>query len=483
MSEERRFGPKGPAVTRTGQLALAALAMAGLAGAVLVACGGGSGGGGSAVALPPASAPAPAASSPAAAAASTPASTLSLAAQVGQKMFFDKNLSGSGAMSCASCHDPAHAYAPANDLSVQLGGVHMDKAGLRAVPSLRYKDITPAYADLLDNPDGISVPGPGGGFAWDGRADTLAAQARIPLLDPLEMANASSADVVKKLQAADYAPLIAKAFGEKVFDDSDAAFAKALQALQAYQLEDRSFHPYSSKFDLYAANKIGGNLTPAETRGLKVFTNPATGNCASCHYQGAGLNGSSALFTDFSYEAIGVPRNANIPANNDLKYFDMGVCGPLRTDHAPAAPNAANSFCGMFKAPTMRNVATRQAFFHNGVMHSLEQVIRFYNTRDTRPELWYPTVGGTPKEKNDADFPAYGLITTQYTGGKVKKFDDLPPAYVPNIDTQLPMDGRAAGSAPPMSEQDIADLICFLNTLSDADTKPATPVKPGACVN
>lgn len=478
---EHRSGPKGPAVTRAGWLGLATLAVAGVAGGVLMSCGGGGGGGAAAVALPPAAAPAAPANSPAAPAAA--GSTLSLAAQVGQKMFFDKNLSGSGAMSCASCHDPAHAHAPANDLSVQLGGVHMDQAGLRAVPSLRYKDITPAYADLLDNPDGISVPGPGGGFTWDGRADTLAAQARVPLLDPIEMANASTADVVNKLKAADYAPLMAKAFGEKVFDDSDAAFANALLALQAYQLEDTSFHPYSSKFDLYAANKIGGNLTPAETRGLKVFTNPATGNCASCHYQGAGLNGSSALFTDFSYEAISVPRNAGIPANNDLKYFDMGVCGPLRTDHAPAAPNAANSFCGMFKAPTMRNVATRQTFFHNGVMHSLEQVIRFYNTRDTQPELWYPTVGGTPKAKNDPDFPTYGLVTTQYTGGKVQKYDDLPPAYAPNIDTQLPMDGRAAGTAPPMSEQDIADLICFLNTLSDADTKPATPVKPGACVN
>ena len=452
--------------------------MAALCAAVALAdCGGGDGGTAAAVAVPPAATAAAAPAAPAAA-----GSTLSLAAQVGQKMFFDKKLSGSGAMSCASCHDPAHAHAPANDLSVQLGGPKLDQAGLRAVPSLRYKDITPAYADLLDNPDGISVPGPGGGLAWDGRADTLAAQARIPLLDPIEMANAGSADVVKKLQAADYAPLIAKAFGPRVFDDSDAAFESALKALQAYQLEDKSFHSYSSKFDLYAGNKIGGELTPAETRGLKVFTNPATGNCASCHYQGAGLNGSSALFTDFSYEAIGVPRNAAIPANKDPLYFDMGVCGTLRTDHRPAAPNAANGYCGMFKAPTMRNVATRTAFFHNGVMHSLEQVIRFYNTRDTQPQLWYPTVDGKPRAVNDPAFPTYGLITTQYTGGKVQKYNDLPPAYAANIDTQMPMDGRRAGSAPPMSEQDIADLVCFLNTLSDADTTPAMPPKPGACV-
>jgi cytochrome c peroxidase len=116
-------------------------------------------------------------------------------------------------------------------------------------------------------------------------------------------------------------------------------------------------------------------------------------------------------------------------------------------------------------------------------MHSLEQVIRFYNTRDTQPELWYPTIGGQPRITNGPSFPSYGLITTQYTGGHVQKYNDLPAAYAPNIDTQLPMDGRAAGSAPPMSEQDIADLICFLNVLSDADTTPATPPKAGACVN
>ena len=426
------------------------------------------------------------ASTPAAATASASAasaSTLSLAAQVGQKMFVDATLSGSGKLSCAGCHDPQSAYGPPNALAVQLGGVALTTAGLRSPPSLRYKDATPPYADLLDNPDGISAPGPGGGFTWDGRAATLADQAKLPLLDAREMANASGDDVVRKLQASAYADLFRQAFGAAAFDDPAAAFGNAVAALQAYQLEDKSFHPYNSKFDLYAGNKIGGTLTAAETRGLKVFSNPQTGNCASCHYQGAGLNGSSALFTDFSYEAIGVPRNAAISANADPAFRDMGICGPERADHLPAGAGAADAFCGMFKAPTLRNVATRRAFFHNGVMHTLEQTIRFYNTRDTRPELWYPTVGGTPKARNDADFPTYGLITTQYVGGTVQKFDDLPSAYRANIDTQLPMDGRAAGSAPPMSEQDIADLVCFLNTLTDADQTPATPPAAGACVD
>ncbi|VTU40266.1 cytochrome-c peroxidase [Variovorax sp. PBL-E5] len=442
----------------------------------LTACGGGSGGGASVpvAALPPAAGSSASTGTPA-----SPSTPLSLAAQVGARMFVDQTLSDSGKMSCATCHDPNSAYGPPNDLSVQLGGTRLNRSGTRAVPSLRYKDVTPPYADLLDNPDGISVPGPGGGFTWDGRAPTLAAQAQIPLLDPNEMANASAADVVARLQAGPYAGLFKQAFGADAFADTNAAFQNARNALQAYQLEDPSFHPYSSKFDLYAGNKIGGNLTVAEARGLKVFANPNTGNCASCHYQGAGLNGSSALFTDFSYEAIGVPRNTAIPANADPSHFDIGICGPLRTDHPPVP---GNTFCGMFKAPTLRNVALRQSFFHNGVMHSLEQVIRFYNTRDTMPELWYPTVGGTPKATPDAGFPAYGLITTQYTGGTVKKYDDLPPSFVGNIDTQLPMDGRAAHSTPPMSEQDITDLICFLKTLTDGYKPPATAPTSDACI-
>ena len=418
--------------------------------------------------------------SPALSSATSSASPLSLAAQAGEKMFSDTTLSASGKMSCATCHSPNLAYGPPNALPVQPGGADLQSAGLRAAPSLRYKDNTPPYADLLDNPDGLSVPGPGGGFTWDGRAATLADQARIPLLAPHEMANASTADVVAKLQAASYADLFKQAFGKDIFTQPDTAFSSALQALQAYQLEDPDFHPYSSKFDLYAGNKIGGALTPSEARGLKVFADPATGNCASCHYQGAGLNGSSALFTDFSYEAIGVPRNLDIQANADPAWFDMGLCGPFRTDH-PAAPG--NVFCGMVKTPTLRNVATRKSFFHNGVMHSLEQVIRFYNTRDTLPEIWYPTAGGTPKATPDADFPAYGLITTQYDGGTVQKFNDLPPLFVRNIDTQMPMDGRAAHSQPPMSEQNIADLICFLNTLTDGYKPPSAFPVSGACTS
>lgn len=364
---------------------------------------------------------------------------LSPAALVGQRMFFDRALSGSGQMSCSTCHDPAHAYAPGNALAVQPGGKSTSSLGTRAVPSLRYKQFTPPYADLLVNPDGYSAPGPGGGFTQDGRAPTLADQAKIPLLAVNEMANKSPADVVDRISRSDYADLFRAAFGGDVFKRPDEAFQRAAEALQAFQLEDYSFHPFSSKYDLHVRHKIGGQFTDAERRGLGVFLDPKKGNCAACHFTGAGLQGSSGLFTDYSYEAIGVPRNPDIPANKDAKYYDLGLCN--RPDHPLPG---SQQYCGMFKTPTLRNVATRQVFFHNGQIKSLRDAVRFYNTRDTSPELWYPTLNGV-----------------------VQKFNDLPRRFQANIDRQAPLIGQAAGSAPVLSEQDIDDLVVFLNTLTD----------------
>jgi cytochrome c peroxidase len=465
----------------------AALALLGLA-----ACGGGS-------------APVGGAGSPSAAAAGT--TRLSLAAQVGQKAFFDQTLSGGKNMSCASCHSPQYAYGPPNSLSVQLGS-DPSRAGVRATPSLRYKDATPPYSDNAANPDGVTLAAAGGGFMWDGRAATLAAQAGMPLLNPLEMNNASKADVVAAVQKGAYAALFKQAFGADVFANADAAFADLGAALQAFETEDDSFHPYSSKFDLYVHNKLGGTLTAAETRGLRVFNRGDGGNCAACHYAGVNFDGNQGLMTDFTYQALGAPRNDSsipgnpdpIPANDaDAAYFDMGLCGPYRSDHAPAAPDTANPYCGKFKVPTLRNVATRSAFFHNGVFHSLDQVVHFYNTRDTHPEFWYPATGGSGSAQAT---PAWALQPAVVPGATVHKFNDLPPAQQGNVDEEVPLgsgsappdkvdattlgDGvqpRAPGSAPAMSEQDLADLVCFLGTLSDGYQPPATAPASGSCVD
>ena len=120
----------------------------------------------------PAAAPAPAQ-----AAAPARARDASLSA-LGRSVFFDPSLSGSGRMACATCHDPRHAYGPPNALPVQLGGAHLDRQGMRAVPSLRYVlNRTPAwFKEYVYNPAERAREGnepPSGGFGWDGRFNTL----------------------------------------------------------------------------------------------------------------------------------------------------------------------------------------------------------------------------------------------------------------------------------------------------------------------
>ena len=402
---------------------------------------------------------------------------LSVQAQVGQQLFFDTNLSGSKKLSCASCHDPSNHYAQSNTLPVQLGGTSLTTPGFRAVPTLTYKQYTPPYDDNAANPDGVSTNAPGGGFTWDGRADTLAQQVSIPLLSSFEMANASQAAVVTVVQNANYAALFEQAYGVNVFSNTQTAFTDIGLALQQYQLEDPSFHPYTSKYDYVAVLQLSNGqpvaFTAAEIRGFAVFFNPGTpqqpgGNCFACHYNGPANGGGGAEFSDYTYQALGVPRNPNIPANATRillpSYYDLGLCtavnpNPVNAYLTPHVLPGSGPMCGMFKVPTLRNTATRKVFFHNGVFNSLAQVIDFYNTRDTNPSAWYPTVNGV-----------------------VQNFNDLPSLYKANVDvSDVPFD-LTPGATPHMTAQNIADLQCFLETLTDGYVQGITPQDPN-CIN
>ena len=231
------------------------------------------------------------------------------------------------------------------------------KAGTRAVPSIRYKDATPPYADNAANPDGVTLAAAGGGFMWDGRAATLADQAMLPLLNPLEMNAASKADVVAALQSGTYADLFKQAFGADAFSDVATAFADLGLALQAYEREDIDFHPYTSKFDLYVHNKIGGTLTAAEERGLRVFNGGDIANCAACHYAGVNFDGNQGLMTDFTYQALGAPRNdSSIPGNPDPIPANDADADVLRP--RPVRPAAHRSLAGTHRhaGPVLRQV-------------------------------------------------------------------------------------------------------------------------------
>ena len=356
---------------------------------------------------------------------------------IGRELFSDPALSASGKMACAGCHDPKHNFGPPNDAPVQRGG-NGHRAGLRAVPSLKYSQNTPPFtAHFIDDEGDDSVDqGPAGGRTWDGRSQSLHDQARLPLFSSFEMANPDADAVVLKVRRARYAGEFRAAFGEKVFDSRTLAFKGVLMALEAYQQDPGEFYPYSSKYDAWLRHEI--SLSPQEARGLAAFNDPAKGNCARCH-PAAARNGAFPQFTDFGFAAIGVPRNASIPANADAHYYDLGLCGPLRADLRDHS-----EYCGMFRTPSLRNVALRPVYFHNGVTHSLADAVRFYAERDTRPQKWY-------RRTRD---------------GRVAIFDDLPAVYWANVDRQAPF-GRREGEKPALSEQEIEDVVAFLRTLSD----------------
>jgi cytochrome c peroxidase len=357
---------------------------------------------------------------------------------VGRALFFDRSLSASGRLACATCHDPRHAFGPANALAVQRGGRSTQAAGVRAVMSLMYTQNLPPFTEhyVEDEGDDSVDQGPAGGRTWDGRAQSAHDQARLPLFSPLEMGNSSPAAVLARVARSPYVALFRATFGEHVFDDPILAFKGVLLALEIFQQSPADFYPYSSKYDAWLRHQV--SLSVEEARGLETFNDPAKGNCARCHPSGVRA-GAFPQFTDFGYAALGVPRNAAIPVNANRDYFDLGLCGPLRTDLT-----AHKDYCGLFRTPSLRNVALRRVFFHNGAVRTLEDAVRFYAERDTQPQKWYPRA---------AD-------------GTILKFDDLPDEYQGNVDREAPFD-RHPGDSAALTHGDIEDLVAFLRTLTD----------------
>lgn len=357
------------------------------------------------------------------------AARLSAQATLGEKIFFDVTLSASGRQACASCHSPDVGHAADNALPVQLGGPLLDQPGVRSSPGLNYLFSNQAFHFDAEGT-------PTGGFFWDGRAASLQAQAQAPLLNPREMGNASVSEVIDKLSRAVYADEFKQVFGADIFTRVDDAMASLTLALERYQLEDPAFRAFSSKYDEFLRGRAA--LSAQEARGLELFNNPDKGNCAGCHPSDKAADGSHPLFTDFTYDNLGVPRNAALVQNSDPAFFDLGLCA--RSDLA-----ARTELCGAFKVPSLRNVAQRKAYFHNGRFSTLKEVVTFYVERDTRPEKWYSL---------NAD-------------GTVNKFDDLPVPYHANVNTtEVPYD-RKLGDAPALSDAEVDDVVAFLKTLSD----------------
>jgi cytochrome c peroxidase len=329
---------------------------------------------------------------------------------LGKDIFTDKNLSTPGGLACSSCHATATAFSDPNHSIVSEGAVD-GLYGNRNAPMAAYASFNPPFH--------YSAPDSGyaGGLFLDGRANTLEEQAQKPFLNPLEMANPDVATIFLKLQSASYYSLFTQVYPHVL--DANTAFADMADAIASYE-RSPELNPFTSKFDYYLAGQAA--LTAEELSGYNLFSDTTRAKCANCHLVTPDGASGKILFTDFTYNNDGVPKNPNNPyytiptAFNQLgsNYIDYGL-GSILNDP---------TLNGQFRVSSLRNVALTAPYFHNGVYNTLEEVVHFYNVRDA---------------------PGSGIA---------------PPEVAANIDT-------AETGNQHLTAQEEADIVAFLKTLTD----------------
>lgn len=358
------------------------------------------------------------------------AGDLSAKERLGKRIFFDTNLSVPKGQSCGSCHDPKAGFADPDPDSPTSAGAITNRFGSRNAPSAAYAFGTPAALTKIGDTWF-------GGTFWDGRTNSLVDQAKQPFLNPVEMNNPSKARVVNTIRKSDYAKLFRKVWGAGAFGNVSTAYERITSSLAAYQ-RSAEVNPFTSKFDYYLKGQA--RLTPAEMMGLQVFN--GKGQCSSCHTSGGtgfGMTPQGPLFTNHQYSNVGTPRNSlslffNMPKTINPAgdaFIDYGLGAVLARRAVPGAPGAM----GLFKTPTLRNVAKTSPYMHNGVFAALIDVVHFYNMRD---------VAGTPM-----------MPVTMPNGSPM-----LPPEVMQNLNTTQM--GKLG-----LTRQEGMALVAFMNTLTD----------------
>ena len=324
--------------------------------------------------------------------------------ELGKSIFFDGDLSANNNQSCAACHAPESGWTGPDPVLNAAGAVYEgsieDRFGNRKPPSSAYATPSPILHYVIEKKEALFI----GGNFWDGRAtgeklgSPAAEQALGPFLNPLEQALTDATEVITKICASTYNGLFIQICGADACDTTDpdnvsAAYDCVGLSVAAYE-GSPEVNPYSSKYDAYLAGAVG--LTKEENTGLNLFK--SKGKCANCHVLDPGPNGEPPLFTDFTYDNLGVPRNPDNPFYSEpdfnpseFSWIDLGLGRFLasRTDYEQFA--GANN--GKQKVPTLRNVdkwdpelgPQVKAYAHNGYFKSLWQIVHFYNTRDAKP--------------------------------------------------------------------------------------------------
>jgi cytochrome c peroxidase len=350
--------------------------------------------------------------------------------QLGKDLFYDRNLSKYNNQACAACHGPEVGYTGPSEFINIHGGVYEGSTGAfgnRKPPTAAYAGDSPIL--YYDN-----VAGWVGGMFWDGRAtgwtmgDPLAEQAKGPFLNPKEQAIPDAKTLCEKVKASSYFGLFVEVWGKTpntkkqtpkqqqkqktTLDCTDdtavgVAYNDIAISIAAYE-RSQEVSSFTSKFDGFwdKAKMKGKDVTQIsmvnwekykwlglnndQLQGLAVFNTKA--QCSSCHTLNEGTAGYP-LFTDFSYDNLGIPKNLKNPATiANPSWADPGLGGfLLNTQYS----GVSSTEIGKFKVPTLRNVDLRpfpefiKAYGHNGYFKSLEEIVHFYNTRDD-VQLWPP---------------------------------------------------------------------------------------------
>jgi cytochrome c peroxidase len=373
--------------------------------------------------------------------------------KLGKEIFFDKQLSINKNQACAACHAPEVGFTGPDSIINVMGSVYegsvAGRFGNRKPPAAAYAGNSPN----LSNSTGTWI----GGMFWDGRAtgwtlgDPLAEQAKGPFLNPMEQDLPDAACVVYRVVTSDYKHLYKQVWGElnikwpknicsevvamppEDMTKVNESYTKIARSIAAYE-RSKEVSSFTSKYDDYLKGKA--KLTDQEKRGLKLFMGNRA-KCANCHVP--------PLFTDFSYDNLGIPKNPMNPfyyeqmwngLGGGINWIDYGLGGFLNTTPYNQSASANN---GKQKVPTLRNVDKKpypdfmKAYGHNGYFKSLDQIVHFYNTRDVPNAGW-----------NGVKWPAPEVS------------DNMNAAEMGNLGLTV-------------SEE--KDIVAFLKTLTDRDDK------------
>ena len=285
---------------------------------------------------------------------------------LGKQLFFDENLSEPTGQSCATCHTAEKGFADIYSRVTSEGAVKgrfsnrnsMTSAYACYVPPLHYSDEDETYV---------------GGLFWDGRVNTLEEQAAQPFTNPLEMGNNDNEMVSEKVRRAGYYQDLVKIYGEPVSNDS--LFSYITNAIAAYE-RSAEMNPFTSKYDAWEAGKC--ELTAQEQLGLELFKEK--GLCAECHILEPDERAGKVMFTDHTYDNLGIPSNPDNPFFTTPAPYNP--CGRDTVDMGLGSTLKDIAEAGKFRVPTLRNITLTAPYGHNGYFNTLEEIIHFYNVRD-----------------------------------------------------------------------------------------------------